>query len=502
MEQPHTFNIDRNIISMIEPPEPLPKAKKAVIPFSRDLLPDELADYVDNVAQRLQCPADFVAVSVLCSLASLLGNQAVIQPKINDDWQVYPTLWGMLIAPPSAKKSPALKQALNPMLTLEKQLQHNHQHAMLQYSADKELWEMKKDKAKTEAKKILSNSANESQAKGLLTDIAESEPQKPTPQRLVVNDATIAKLGEILQENPKGVLYLRDELSSLLSQLAKEDNTTDRAFLMECFNGNGYFTFDRIMRGTVSIENCTVSLLGGIQPSAIVNMIRETVKGNRDDGLFQRFQLAVYPEPVKNRGYVDQAVDREAFNQYQSIVSMFFNFNFYDQDRQPRVFTFDQQAQQIFIQWYNSLCENIHDDHYNPAYISHLQKMDKTIPTIALIFELISSSGQSNTISALSLARACEWFDYLKSHAEAIYAMVIHSQYDNARRILNSRHKLNKLFTMREIKLKGWSGLTENSDIIQAIELLLEHRYLFILPETQNTGRKTTRYYWSEALKN
>ena len=82
------------------------------MPFDYDMLPVELQPFVKDVANRLQCPPDFIAVSVLCSLASLLGNQAAIKPKVNDDWLIYPTLWGMLIAPPSAKKTPALKQSL------------------------------------------------------------------------------------------------------------------------------------------------------------------------------------------------------------------------------------------------------------------------------------------------------------------------------------------------------------------------------------------------------
>lgn len=495
------INLESKVISMIEPPEPLPNNKKAVKPFDYDMLPDEIKAYVQDVSTRLQCPPDFIAVSVLCSLASLLGNQAVVKPKVKDNWTVYPTLWGMIIAPPSAKKSPALKQSLTPMMAIEKELRQNHSKVIMEHTAEKNLWEMKNDQAKSEAKKILKNTQDETAARNLLINVAECEPHKPNPKRLVVNDITIAKLGEVLQENPKGVLYLRDELSSLLSNLAREDNTQDRAFLMECYNGNGYFSFDRIMRGTVTIENCTLSILGGIQPSAISTIIKDAVKGLRDDGLFQRFQLAVYPEPIKNQIYMDNDIDRKAVNQYHKIVNMFYNFNFYDADNNARVFSFDDQAQAIFIQWFNELCKDIDNPDYNNAYISHIQKMDKTITTIALIFELIRSQGQSSKITAISLAKACDWFDYLKSHADAIYSMVIDNQYDNAKRILNSRHKLKDLFTVRDVKLKGWSGLTENSDIAQALDVLIEYRYLFTSPETNAVGRKTTKYYWGETVR-
>ncbi len=42
------------------------------------------------------------------------------------------------------------------------------------------------------------------------------EPEEPKARRYVVNDTTYEALGEILEDNPNGVLAFRDELVSLL----------------------------------------------------------------------------------------------------------------------------------------------------------------------------------------------------------------------------------------------------------------------------------------------
>ncbi|WP_455478091.1 hypothetical protein V3565_04990 [Bartonella sp. B10] len=42
-------------------------------PFVPDMFPDTLCDYVYGIVDRQQSPADFVAVSTLCGLASLIG---------------------------------------------------------------------------------------------------------------------------------------------------------------------------------------------------------------------------------------------------------------------------------------------------------------------------------------------------------------------------------------------------------------------------------------------
>ena len=61
----------------IEAPEPLPEERMQVLAFDINMMPEALQPYIDDVSKRMQCPPDFIAVGVLCSLASLVGNQAV-----------------------------------------------------------------------------------------------------------------------------------------------------------------------------------------------------------------------------------------------------------------------------------------------------------------------------------------------------------------------------------------------------------------------------------------
>ena len=82
----------------------------------------------------------------------------------------------------------------------------------------------------------------------------------------MTSDATVEKLGEILNENPRGLLVLRDELSGWLRTLDRSGREGDREFFLESWNGTGSYTFDRIGRGTVRVGSMTVSLFGGIQP--------------------------------------------------------------------------------------------------------------------------------------------------------------------------------------------------------------------------------------------
>src|SRR5262249_34090706 len=95
---------------------------------------------------------------------------------------------------------------------------------------------------------------------------ASGVPEAPVERRYIVNDATIEKLGELLNQNRNGLLLFRDELAGFLRTMEREGHESDRAFYCEAWNGSGAFSYDRIGRGTLHIAACCVSVLGGIQP--------------------------------------------------------------------------------------------------------------------------------------------------------------------------------------------------------------------------------------------
>ncbi len=94
----------------------------------------------------------------------------------------------------------------------------------------------------------------------------------------------VEKLGELLKENPRGLLMVRDELSGFLTNLERKEYQTDRAFYLTAFNEDDQFTCERIERGTIFIPHVTLSMIGGIQPSRIIPIIQAIQRGINDDG--------------------------------------------------------------------------------------------------------------------------------------------------------------------------------------------------------------------------
>ena len=92
---------------------------------------------------------------------------------------------------------------------------------------------------------------------GLKMDAAVAElqslepPEEPHQRRFKTNDATVEKIGDLLTQNPGGLLVFRDELIGLLSSWDKEGREGDRAFYLEGWNGTGSFNIDRIAVATL-----------------------------------------------------------------------------------------------------------------------------------------------------------------------------------------------------------------------------------------------------------
>jgi len=97
-------------------PAPLPDTLPPVVPFDPALLPEALRGWVADIAHRMQCPHDFMAVGAVVALSGLIGARAVVKPKTKDDWAVVPNLWGAIVGRPGVMKSPALSEVLKPLL--------------------------------------------------------------------------------------------------------------------------------------------------------------------------------------------------------------------------------------------------------------------------------------------------------------------------------------------------------------------------------------------------
>ena len=488
-------------------PTPLPSALPPVDPFDAELLPVALRAWVMDIAHRMQCPPDFPAVAALVALSGLIGARAVIQPKERDDWQVVPNLWGAVVGRPGVKKSPALSEALRPLNRLQ--------------ATEFEIWQAAHDAWELDCKvAAMQGEGNEKKAKGIANkDPAGARallepvdtPAEPAARRYIVNDATVEKLGELMQQNPWGTMSYRDELYGLLTGLDKQGQEGSRAFYLQSYDGNQGYTFDRIGRGTVHIHRVCLAMIGGIQPGRIQEYVRGAVSGgSADDGLLQRFGLTVWPDVAGEYVHVDQWPDTPA---KQTAWAVFERLAQLDaaSDTDPKVWRFDDAAQALFAEWLVPFEIEIRGEDLHPAMASHLSKYRKLIPALALVFALIDTPDSGGVIHEGELIRALAWGEFLRPHANRLYAAAVIPETTDALTLL-AKIRGGKLvdrdgvildsFTPRIVALKHWAGLDTPEAVRKAADVLADYDYLRrdVVPTGAAGGRPSDRYTINPAL--
>jgi putative DNA primase/helicase len=490
-------------------PQPLPEELPPVAAFDLDLLPVALRGWVADIAHRMQCPADFPAVGALVALSSLVGARAVVRPKERDDWRVVPNLWGLIIGRPGVMKSPALGEVLKPLHALEAAEREA-------WAGRHEAWEIDRKLAELTARQNEKKAAQEAtknpaQARALLApvDIAP----EPMPRRFVVNDATVERLCEILEANPWGTLAYRDEIHGLLCSLDRPGQEGSRAFYLQAFDGNQGYTQDRIGRGTHRIDRVCLAMLGSIQPGRLQSYVREAVAGGAgDDGLLQRFGLTVWPDVSREFRRVDQWPDTQAKRTAWAVFERFAALQ-PATDSDPQEWRFSPDAQALFWEWLVPFETEIRGDGLHPALVAHLAKYRKLIPALALLFALVDTPDSQGVIGERELLRALAWGDYLRTHAERVYAAAIVPETAGAR-VLLEKIRAGGLkgadgtpaaaFTPRQVAVKHWTGLGTPAAVRKAADLLADYGWLAKeeTPPGAMGGRPSDRYLIHPKLLN
>jgi putative DNA primase/helicase len=490
-------------------PQPLPEELPPVAAFDLDLLPDALRGWVADIATRMQCPADFPAVGALVALSSLIGARAVVRPKERDDWRVVPNLWGLIIGRPGVMKSPALGEALKPLHALEAAEREAWEGKHEAWEIDRKLAELTvRENEKRAAKEATKDPAR---ARALLAPM--DVPPEPMPRRFVVNDATVERLCEILEANPWGVLAYRDELHGLLCSLDRPGQEGSRAFYLQAYDGIQGYVQDRIGRGTHRIDRVCLAMLGSIQPGRLQRYVRDAVSGGAgDDGLLQRFSLTVWPDVSREFRRVDQWPDTKAKREAWAVFERFAALQ-PATDKEPQEWRFSPDAQAVFWEWLLPFETEIRGDGLHPALVAHLAKYRKLIPALALIFALVDTPKSQGVIGERELLRALAWGDYLRTHAERVYAAAIVPETAGARLLLEKIRAgglkeadgtPSVAFTPRQVAVKHWTGLCTPAEVRKAADLLAEYGWLTKeeTPPGAMGGRPSGRYLIHPKLLN
>jgi putative DNA primase/helicase len=483
-------------------PEDLPAEMPIVPSLPDDMIPAPLRPWLTDIATRMQVPLEFPTVPAIIGLGTVVGRRLAIYPKRHDDWLVVPNIWGAVVGRPGALKTPALQEALRPLDRLVAAAMEQFKYDADDFDTQATVHTARLEALEAAIKKA-AKTGNNAEVQRLAGELNALKATAPTPvieRRYKTSDTTVEKLGEILQNNPDGVLLFRDELSGWLYSLDKTGREGDRQFYLESWNGNGSFTWDRIGRGTVHVDALCLSIVGGIQPGKLDAYVRDSLEGGSgDDGLLQRFQLLVWPDISSSWENIDRYPDttakNAAFTIYRDLDALRpadFGATLAAPGEIPAL-RFSLSAQELFDTWRTELEKRLRDGSIDsPAFESHIAKYRSLMPSLALLFHLVDvvAGHQTNAavVSECAARNAAIWCEFLEAHARRVYAAALHSNVHAAHALAKriKRGDVKDGDSVRSIYRRQWTQLRTPEAVGDALAILETHHWLRV--EEQITG--------------
>ena len=371
--------------------------------FPLDALPLTVRQFVREAAASVGCPVDYLGLSTLAAVSAAIGDTRRI--VIKKDWTEGAAIFGMIVGGPASKKTPAMNLALRPVRERQMALKTEYERQKEEHEAAlREYEKAKKD------------------------DPAESrKPDRPTLGRTYADDTTVERLADILNENRRGILITKDELSGWLgsmNQYKQGGKGADRQFWLSVHTNQPVSVDRKSADEPVIVGRPWVSIVGGIQPEVLPDFGKD-----RGDGLIDRF-IPVYPKPRVGR-WTDDEISDHVRDGYAGTVGALYKLRHANDDEDPfpsRV-PMTSEAKALFVAEYNRL----HDELEAPGFPQRLRpawgKLEAYLARFALIIAMsriaeLAVQGQAGVAERATredMAGAVQLLGYFKNHVRRVY---------------------------------------------------------------------------------
>ena len=398
-----------------------------------DLAPPCFRSYIEREAETMGVDRGIFALYMLGFCAGALSDSHVLQVKPDNPRWVQPArLWLMMIGNSSTKKTPPLTELRGAAWKLELEMR---QRSM----ADEERW--------IEETKIYEKQLDayiSAKAKGESRE-APQKPQPPNRERMLVGNATVEALSDILLHNERGVLNIMDELASVLKGLGqyKAGGNDKEAYLMG-FDG-GPYPIDRKGRAEL-IPNFGWSFIGGTQKQKI----RDVSASLRleSDGFMARFLPYVARNATED---LDRPADHAGYQHFTDILHRLRDM----QSHAPIRFSADAQAiRREFSSWAWNQAKG---EWLGDSLRSAISKYDTQYARMCLVYHAIECADNHNAVleaevSAKTAHIVARLFkECLYWHAENVYLHILDASSDIMQHVRKIAGK---------ILAKGWQEVT------------------------------------------
>jgi hypothetical protein len=470
----------------------LEDARGPVPVFPLSVLPTEWARWVSDSAEAAGAPVDYVAQGLLGAVAAVCG--AGVMARVSSSWAEPLVLWQALVGTPSSGKSPALAAVRQQLGAIEDQVREGDGERRNRHYANAEQARLRNDQWREACAEAIAERCTPPERPA---DATFDEPF--VPSQIVVADATLEALADVVSGNPRGVILWRDELAAWLANLGRYANGgSDRAHWLEAWAAAGITINRRSRSQPLHLRKFPVSLIGSIQPDRIA----EALQGG-DDGMAARFLFA-WPDPAPYRPLGERSIarDDDALARLQVIA------NLAGTAEQPLYLPFDSLALELF----DRFLAHLHGRTENVEGLEGgwLGKGRGTVARLAAILTLLRWSegplqGAPQAIEVDTLGAAADlWSGYFTPHARAVFNRAGRTDRDrHARRALRWLRQMKVSEISREdLRRDAFYQSLDAQETDRVVSRLVEANVLRLAPQRRGgPGRPARRWQVHPAVR-
>lgn len=438
-----------------EPECPLPPStENEVAQFPVKVFPAGLVRFALETAQAKDCPADMPGVWMLGVAAAAIGASRAL--AIKQDWIEAPRLYLGVVASPGMAKTPSMNAVCQPLYRRQNQYRVEH------------------DRLKAYAR--------------------DSGEEAPTFRHLYTTNATTEKLAEMLQDNPRGLALIKDELAGWVSGMNqyKGGKGDDRDFWLQAWSG-APIKIDRKSqeRGPVLVTHPFVVVLGGIQPGRLSMLCDEQ---SQNDGFLDRI-LFTYPAQGVSHWSTD-AVTPQAVAAWEMAIYRLFDLQMVQEEDSARPFILhaSPEAMTRWVEWVNGHEEQMGVEDFPPAMEGPWAKMRSHCLRLALVIHMLrwacGETESADEVDGVSMLRGTVLAEYFKSHILKAWGRIESSPEDlRVRQTYEWALKKGGEVTARQLLARKTGGIAKISQAQKTFKDMEDRGFGKVVERRGSNGR-------------
>ncbi|WP_319779589.1 DUF3987 domain-containing protein [Maridesulfovibrio sp.] len=374
--------------------------------FPQGVLPASVEDSLSVAASAFTVPFAVPAVTFLAVIGAAVGRTRGLEVK--PSWITHPNLYWGLVARSGMGKSPCSNAILKPIHEQENAAFKEHKRELEAYELELREWQSSFARAQRK------------------NDTLPDKPIYPTWEQIYVEDSTTQAVGSILSNNPRGILWYRDELSGLLADLGRYDNKGsdggDKARLLSAYDC-GAWKVSRSTKDALHIPHACVSIFGTVQPDLLPSLFKhkDTVSGFLPRFLFIRCEQEAPPL------WTSESFDGEPADHIHGFIHQALDLNF-GPDNSPEIIKLSDAAKHKVKDWYDN---QVLSHWYQPEleqFESLAPKLRGAFFKICLIIHMLDcwSTGKSemSPVHHESIQRTIVLMEWLQEQQRQVWTLL------------------------------------------------------------------------------